>query len=132
MGVQEFTIDDIADTINRLATLDGRAIPKLRNSNIERSGKCIRCGSKSYPYTLCRKHREHGTIKRVLDKLVNSGTLERVKDGRGLKSGATYRNKNHLKKATPFVREIKIGRNENCPCGSMKKFKRCCMNISGR
>ena len=28
----------------------------------------------------------------------------------------------------PFVREKeKVGRNDPCPCGSGKKFKRCCM-----
>ncbi len=26
----------------------------------------------------------------------------------------------------PFIRESKIGRNEPCPCGSGKKYKRCC------
>ena len=26
----------------------------------------------------------------------------------------------------PFVRETKIGRNDPCPCGSGKKYKRCC------
>lgn len=25
------------------------------------------------------------------------------------------------------VRSIKVGRNEPCPCGSGKKFKRCCL-----
>jgi len=31
--------------------------------------------------------------------------------------------------ALPFVREErKIGRNEPCPCGSGKKYKKCCMN----
>ena len=25
-----------------------------------------------------------------------------------------------------FVRRVKIGRNERCPCGSGRKFKRCC------
>jgi hypothetical protein len=29
-------------------------------------------------------------------------------------------------KPEPFVREPKIGRNELCPCGSGKKFKKCC------
>ena len=29
--------------------------------------------------------------------------------------------------AVPFVRETpKVGRNEPCPCGSGKKYKRCC------
>jgi len=26
----------------------------------------------------------------------------------------------------PFVREPKIGRNDPCPCGSGKKYKKCC------
>jgi hypothetical protein len=26
----------------------------------------------------------------------------------------------------PFVREAKIGRNDSCPCGSGKKYKKCC------
>lgn len=31
------------------------------------------------------------------------------------------------------VREgvVKIGRNESCPCGSGKKYKRCCEQASG-
>jgi len=29
---------------------------------------------------------------------------------------------------TPFVREEKVGRNDPCPCGSGKKYKKCCMN----
>lgn len=28
--------------------------------------------------------------------------------------------------ATPFIREPKIGRNDPCPCGSGKKYKKCC------
>lgn len=29
---------------------------------------------------------------------------------------------------TPFVREVKIGRNDPCSCGSGQKYKKCCMN----
>ena len=33
-----------------------------------------------------------------------------------------------LQQTTPFEREAdKVGRNDACPCGSGKKFKRCCM-----
>jgi preprotein translocase subunit SecA len=28
--------------------------------------------------------------------------------------------------AQPFIREPKIGRNDPCPCGSDKKYKKCC------
>lgn len=30
-------------------------------------------------------------------------------------------------KPVPFVRLDKTGRNEPCPCGSGKKFKKCCL-----
>ena len=26
----------------------------------------------------------------------------------------------------PHVRDVKIGRNDPCPCGSGKKYKKCC------
>ncbi len=33
------------------------------------------------------------------------------------------------RKLTPFLRtEKQVGRNDPCPCGSGKKFKKCCMN----
>lgn len=28
----------------------------------------------------------------------------------------------------PFVKKVKIGRNDPCPCGSGKKYKNCCVN----
>ena len=35
---------------------------------------------------------------------------------------------NH-EKQMPVVNEKKIGRNELCPCGSGKKYKKCCIKI---
>jgi len=36
-------------------------------------------------------------------------------------------------KLTPYQRETKkVGRNEKCPCGSGKKFKRCCFTKNWR
>ncbi len=35
-----------------------------------------------------------------------------------------------LSKVLPFVQTEKIGRNDPCPCGSGKKYKKCCMNKS--
>lgn len=29
---------------------------------------------------------------------------------------------------TPIKKEIQIGRNDNCPCGSGLKYKKCCIN----
>ena len=31
-------------------------------------------------------------------------------------------------KTAPFVSEVKIGRNDPCPCGSGRKYKKCCIN----
>ena len=31
----------------------------------------------------------------------------------------------------PYVSEIKIGRNDDCPCGSGKKYKKCCLVSTG-
>lgn len=28
------------------------------------------------------------------------------------------------------VRQVKIGRNDTCPCGSGRKFKRCCLLVA--
>ena len=30
-------------------------------------------------------------------------------------------------KASPIQSNVKIGRNEKCPCGSGKKYKKCCL-----
>ena len=130
MEVIIFTEDDIFNQINRFASLDGRAMPKTGKGAKYRTGKCTRCGEPSYPYALCRRHREHGSIKRVIDGLVEDEVIERVTDGRGRKGGATYRRGAKwtppvVKK--PFVRgSEKTGRNDRCLCGSEKKYKHCC------
>ena len=35
-------------------------------------------------------------------------------------------NNEEPKKKEPIRKEISVGRNEKCPCGSGKKFKNCC------
>ena len=118
-----FTEDDLVSQVNRHSPLDGRAMPRIGKGGEHRTGKCTRCGKPSHPYSLCRHHREIGSIKRVMDKLVDAGFAERVTDGRGKKGGAMYRKKPGI----PLVRaEAKIGRNDPCPCGSGRKYKRCC------
>lgn len=37
----------------------------------------------------------------------------------------------NFRKGTPWTATPKIGRNQPCPCGSGKKFKRCCLNNAG-
>jgi|GEM_PF-6803220 len=37
----------------------------------------------------------------------------------------------HHGPSAPFVRaHKKVGRNDPCPCGSRKKYKRCCLNAA--
>ena len=123
----EFTEDDIVDQKNRHAPFDGRMLPRNGKGAEYRTGKCAICGKRSYPYYLCRSHREKHSIKRVMDKLVDSGDIERLTDGRGSKGGAKYKNANAIE-SKPFIRnDARIGRNEPCKCGSGKKYKKCCL-----
>ena len=34
----------------------------------------------------------------------------------------------NMGKLKPAIAKIKTGRNDPCPCGSGRKFKRCCIN----
>ncbi|GAB4150076.1 MAG: hypothetical protein Fur0037_18480 [Planctomycetota bacterium] len=48
--------------------------------------------------------------------------LQAVADGRAHRDGVAI-----LEKGKPFVHRVeKTGRNDPCPCGSGKKFKKCC------
>lgn len=41
--------------------------------------------------------------------------------------GPNCNHDHHHSKLAPIVREApKVGRNDPCPCGSKKKFKKCC------
>lgn len=42
-----------------------------------------------------------------------------------LKTGPSSQQRGPAKAETPFVRDEKIGRNDPCPCGSGKKYKKC-------
>ncbi len=33
-----------------------------------------------------------------------------------------------VRNTTPHIADEKIGRNDSCPCGSGKKYKKCCIN----
>ena len=45
----------------------------------------------------------------------------------GAEEGDAWNYMNGLEMQTPYVRtEPKIGRNDPCPCGSGKKYKKCC------
>ncbi|TRZ81795.1 hypothetical protein D4R86_02170 [bacterium] len=44
-------------------------------------------------------------------------------------NGIVFRERQSLDVFKPIVNvEAKIGRNDPCPCGSNKKYKKCCLN----
>ena len=123
----EFTEKQIVRRANRLAPVDGRILPKNGKGAEFRTGFCVACGRRCYPYATCRKHREMGSIRRVLNKLVDEGELIKIEGRRGKKGRTLYKNANY-EKPEPFVKtQRKTGRNEPCFCGSGKKYKTCCL-----
>ena len=40
--------------------------------------------------------------------------------------GAQTNNSKEEKKSSPIINKDKVGRNDPCPCGSGKKYKKCC------
>ena len=76
--------------------------------------------------------------KEIFEKMVNSSAFKLLKDmfaGKEEKSTNDYTDDEELEDYSkpayvePFVRKkAKIGRNNPCPCGSGKKYKKCCMN----
>ncbi len=52
---------------------------------------------------------------------------EKLRQGR---KGATIRNQQIQPAARSESNRRKIGRNERCPCGSGKKYKRCCIEVT--
>ena len=46
--------------------------------------------------------------------------------GRYIISGKEKRIKKSLQNSKTVVKENKVGRNDACPCGSGKKYKKCC------
>jgi len=71
---------------------------------------------------ILRKRKEQEERQKAREKeLIELATNHRInKERRELENGA---------KVVPFKRtSSKIGRNEPCPCGSGKKYKKCCLN----
>jgi len=65
------------------------------------------------------KHKKDEQEKRILESICVQHEIDHL-------NGVTIFNRQVDKQ--PVQREtIKVGRNEKCPCGSGKKFKKCCM-----
>jgi uncharacterized protein YecA (UPF0149 family) len=56
-------------------------------------------------------------------------TKQQINEGDGHVHGPNCNHQHHHEPQTPIIREgAKIGRNDGCPCGSAKKYKKCCGN----
>lgn len=56
-------------------------------------------------------------------------TKQQTNDEKGHVHGPDCNHHHHHEPQTPIIREgTKIGRNDACPCGSAKKYKKCCGN----
>jgi len=64
-----------------------------------------------------------GTDKKVTEEVV----LDSHTEEEGHVHGPNCNHGHHHHQLKPIVRVgAKIGRNDDCPCGSQKKFKKCC------
>ncbi len=63
------------------------------------------------------------TVRRVLAVMPKTAPQERKQVVRNISTGFSDGQK---QKKKPIVRTVKIGRNDPCPCGSGKKYKKCC------
>jgi uncharacterized protein YecA (UPF0149 family) len=50
-----------------------------------------------------------------------------AEDEEAMKKKMTEMHQKALELGVTEVRQVKLGRNSPCPCGSGKKFKKCCM-----
>ena len=70
------------------------------------------------------------SIKRLFTiQIVTQETIEKFEQKEQKKEQEVQKNTTTTVEKEPVKRAIaKVGRNDNCPCGSGQKFKRCCMN----
>ena len=74
-----------------------------------------------------------GTVRMILSVVPREKAIERVQVARAVAEGfaGSQRNRRvtvapHKPKGITVSGKEKIGRNEPCPCGSVKKYKNCC------
>ena len=63
-------------------------------------------------------------------KIRNNYIFKKVK-GEDIRIAGSYRKYYEMKMKEVrehFSESVKIGRNDKCPCGSEKKYKKCCLN----
>ena len=94
--------------------------------NLDTLRPCVLVMKRNYPklYNLDPKFFGDVADIKKTDALLSKG----VKTYRQLAKSGAFDDLEDFPVEKPFVREVpKVGRNEPCPCGSGKKFKRCCV-----
>ncbi|MBR7181319.1 MAG: SEC-C domain-containing protein, partial [Clostridia bacterium] len=66
------------------------------------------------------------TVRMVLSVIPREKAAERVQIARPLKEGMAGAEGGESKKTVVIRKAEKVGRNDLCPCGSGKKYKKCC------
>jgi hypothetical protein len=92
----------IGDSLEVLSLLHGRDIPEMGTIHRERKAD------------LERRRRRRKEFNELIGKAKEHGSMNQGPRGASV---------------VPFRREVpKVGRNDPCPCGSGKKYKKCCLN----
>lgn len=92
--------------------------------------------SKKKPISKLTKKKIKKSLKTTISKKKQSGPTCCVCGKKATKRGTDtqWYCRKHYNLNFPFPNQreniIKIGRNEKCPCGSGKKYKRCCGDLS--
>jgi len=92
----------------------------------------VKVGEIEYDYKEERTNKSEFSF--LLDEIENKDYFNTIVTFRGewlFNNFAFFKMKN-LKKTEPIkvMDNSKIGRNDKCPCGSGKKYKKCCFNLS--
>ncbi len=76
-----------------------------------------------------KRNREYSLVDDTIGDLENWACFKRTEKEKRRRNNDTKASNIQHNSFTPHVRESrKIGRNEPCPCGSGKKYKKCCLN----
>ena len=121
--------DPLVEYKNEAFTLFADLMDRIKD---EIAGRIFRATTspQAYQSFLGDIQRLHGQIRTQHDEmapLAGGGLAPRAAAGGGVDPGAEAAMNAALSRAQTVVRDVpKVGRNDPCPCGSGKKYKKCC------
>ena len=121
--------DPLVEYKNEAFTLFADLMDRIKD---EIAGRIFRATTspQAYQSFLGDIQRLHGQIRTQHDEmapLAGGGQAPRAAAGGGVDPGAEAAMNAALSRAQTVVRDVpKVGRNDPCPCGSGKKYKKCC------